>query len=664
MQYLRLRWSRWRSSGLPRRQRWSSLVRPESWCVRCSERQLYLGLGRQICLGPWRGCSAISPVEPPARFRPGANVRFGRGSSGLFSWQAPYWLAQSPAMRFTPQHLFHWCQCTQSSWVLSTLEYGYRLQFYAKPRGIVPTVLRDAAERQSLSGEISALLEKGAVTLLPSEEMGQGFYSTFFLIPKRDGGLRPILNLKGFNRFLKRLPFRMLSLSHLLLSVRRGDWFTTVDLRDAYFHIPIHREHRKYLRFHFQGKAYEHKVLPFGLLLAPRTFTKCMDAALAPLRRQGVRIASYLDDWLICAPSERQVRRDTEVVLAHLRRLGLNREKSCLIPSRTVTYLGLVLDSNVMRASLTPKRLSVLREHLSRFSVMKQVTMKFGRRLLGLLAAGTQAVPLGLLHMRPLQQWFARHRVSPLEDGRRLLPSGPDCQAAVAWWLTTPGLQGGVPMGPVCSRVTISTDASMRGWGAVCQGCSAQGLWRPSWRGVHVNLLELEAVRRALMYFLPVSRGKPVLIRTDNSAVVSYINRQGVCALGRFTTELAGFFCRGVSLRAVYLPGKDNVAADLLSRGGPLPGEWRLHPVIVQAIWDRFGRAQVDLFASQETTHCPWWYSMIGPKGTLGVDGPRPFCTLFPPSLFCQRCWPQWGCCRPECFWWPRTGLISPGWQS
>ena len=151
----------------------------------------------------------------------------------------------------------------------------------------------------------------------------------------------------------------------------------------------------------------------------------------------------------------------------------------CLFPSRTVTYLGLVLDSNVMRASLTPKRLSVLRGHLSCFSVMKQVTVKFGQRLLGLLAAATQAVALGLLHMCPLQQWFARHRVSPLEDGRRLLPLGPDCQAAEAWWLTTPGLQGGVPMGPVCSRVT-STDASMKGWGAVCQGCSARGLWRPS----------------------------------------------------------------------------------------------------------------------------------------------------------------------------------------
>ena len=86
--------------------------------------------------------------------------------------------------------------------MVSTLEYGYRLQFYAKPprfQGIVPAVQRDGAECQSLSAEIAALLEKGAVTLLPSKEMGQGFYSAFFLIPKKDGGLRPILNVKGFN---------------------------------------------------------------------------------------------------------------------------------------------------------------------------------------------------------------------------------------------------------------------------------------------------------------------------------------------------------------------------------------------------------------------------------------------------------------------------------
>ncbi len=61
-----------------------------------------------------------------------------------------------------------------------------------------------------------------------------------------------------------------------------GDWFVTIDLKDAYFHIEILPQHRKFLRFAFGGEAYQYRVLPFGLALSPRTYTKCMDAALTP----------------------------------------------------------------------------------------------------------------------------------------------------------------------------------------------------------------------------------------------------------------------------------------------------------------------------------------------------------------------------------------------
>ncbi|MGH0135897.1 UNVERIFIED_CONTAM: hypothetical protein FKN15_026584 [Acipenser sinensis] len=80
----------------------------------------------------------------------------------------------------------------------------------------------------------------------------------------------------------------MLTMQQLLQSVRPGDWFTTVDLKDAYFHIPIKPAHRNYLRFAFQGTAYDFCVLPFGLSLAPRAFSKCMEAILAPLTLKGI----------------------------------------------------------------------------------------------------------------------------------------------------------------------------------------------------------------------------------------------------------------------------------------------------------------------------------------------------------------------------------------
>ncbi len=125
-----------------------------------------------------------------------------------------------------------------------------------------------------------------------------------------------------------------------------------------------------------------------------------------------------------------------------------------------------------------------------------------------------------------------------------------------------------------------------------------------------------------------------MIVRSDSTTVVSYINHQGgvrSISLHRKAQDLLLWaHARGVSLRAVHLPGEDNVAADLLSRGGPRPGEWRLHPALIQAIWLRFGKAKVDIFATQENTHCLLWYSMVGPRGPLGVDA---LANKWPPVL-------------------------------
>lgn len=80
----------------------------------------------------------------------------------------------------------------------------------------------------------------------------------------------------------------MLTPHQLVRGIRPNDWFVTLDLKSAYFHSPIHFRHRKFLRFAFHGQAYEFKALPFGLSLSPRVFTKCVEAAIAPLRHLGV----------------------------------------------------------------------------------------------------------------------------------------------------------------------------------------------------------------------------------------------------------------------------------------------------------------------------------------------------------------------------------------
>ncbi|KAK7909688.1 hypothetical protein WMY93_014372 [Mugilogobius chulae] len=90
------------------------------------------------------------------------------------------------------------------------------------------------------------------------------------------------------------------------------------------------------------------------------------------------------------------------------------------------------------------------------------------------------------------------------------------------------------------------------------------------------------------------------------------------------------------SLRATYLPGDRNHIADFLSRRKPLPGEWRLHPEVVRTIWHQYGMAEVDLFATRDTSHCPHWFSLLETTGSLGQDAfahpwPRTLLYAFPP---------------------------------
>ncbi len=178
-----------------------------------------------------------------------------------------------------------------------------------------------------------------------------------------------------------------------------------------------------------------------------------------------------------------------------------------------------------------------------------------------------------------------------------------------------------MPLEQVSRHAVVFTDASTTGWGATYNGHAVSGVWTGPQLHWHINCLELLAVRLALSRLRGRLQCKDVLVRTDNTATVAYINQQGglrsrrMSQLARHLLLWSQKHLR--SLRAIHIPGVFNRAADELSRAA-LPGEWRLHPQAVQLIWGRFGAAQVDLFASPETTHCQEFYSLT--EATLGSD--------------------------------------------
>ncbi len=255
-----------------------------------------------------------------------------------------------------------------SRWLLRTIRLGYAIQFARRPpkfRGIRFTSVKPA-DAPVLRAEIAVLLAKDAIEPVPPADMRSGLFSPYFIVPKKGGGLRPILDLRVLNRALHKLPFKMLTQKRIFGCVRPLDWFAAIDLKDTYFHVSILPRHRPFLRFAFEGQAYQYKVLPFGLSLSPRVFTKVVEAALVPLREQGVRILNYLDDWLILAQSRKQLSAHRDLVLKHLSLLGLrvNWEKSKLVPTQRISFLGMEFDSVNQAALPHPGTCSVSAELL------------------------------------------------------------------------------------------------------------------------------------------------------------------------------------------------------------------------------------------------------------------------------------------------------------
>ncbi|CAM4577866.1 unnamed protein product [Leuciscus chuanchicus] len=130
---------------------------------------------------------------------------------------------------------------------------------------------------------------------------------------------------------------------------------------------------------------------------------------------------------------------------------------------------------------------------------------------------------------------------------------------------------------------------------------------------LHINCLEKRAVELCLEVFFPYIKGHYVLVRSVNMSVVSYINRQGGLrsrSLYTIAQRLLVWAQHNLcSLRAAHVPGSLNLGPDRLSRGNVPPGGWSLHPRVVQSIWSIFGRAEVDLFASEDNAHCPIYFT-------------------------------------------------------
>ena len=156
-----------------------------------------------------------------------------------------------------------------------------------------------------------------------------GYYSRLFLVPKKTGDLRLVIDLSTLNRHMVIPHFKMETQGSVRAAIRSQEWTVFIDILDAYLHVPMHQAARKYLRFEVNKKVYQFTCLPFGLATSPREFTKLLRPVVALLRQQGVKLYIYLDDWLIRADTPEQAQLHAQTTIRVLQFFGwiINYEK-------------------------------------------------------------------------------------------------------------------------------------------------------------------------------------------------------------------------------------------------------------------------------------------------------------------------------------------------
>ena len=254
-----------------------------------------------------------------------------------------------------------WLDLGSSHKVVRMLRSGYILPFQNRPfLSRHPTVISRYVNHHRnsyLSEALHQLISKNAVEPVQNPK-SLGFFNRLFLVPKPNNKWRPILDLSNLNPFLKVEKFKMETPETIRTSLQRGEWVTSIDFTDAYFHVPIQEQSRKYLRFHVQGQTYQFKALPFGLSTAPLEFTVIAKEVKLMAMHRGIRIHQYLDDWLVRANSHPACLQHTRDLLKICQDLGwlVNREKSELETKQVFDFVGYQFDLESGRVRPTPDR--------------------------------------------------------------------------------------------------------------------------------------------------------------------------------------------------------------------------------------------------------------------------------------------------------------------
>lgn len=517
-----------------------------------------------------------------------------------------------------------WCTLTNDQVILDWI-VGYKLPLSRIPiqTSSPKEKVFKGSDRQEMLSAITQLQNLGAIRTCSYQR--DQFVSRIFLADKSGRRKRFILNLKQLNHYIQAPHFKMEDTRTVTRLFQKDNFAATIDLKDAYYLIPVQEECRKYLRFSFEGKLYEFTCLPNGLASAPYMFTKLLKPVIKFLRSNGIIVVSYLDDFLILGSSEQECHNNVQFVVKLLLSLGfvINDDKSVLVPSKRCKFLGFIFSSLTLTMELPLEKRERILKLINFFVNKRSCKIRKFAQFIGTLTSACPAIKYGWLYTKRLERakYLALKSNQGNYNSRMLIPN--TILQDLHWWLR---------------KITISynqlqkdnfslencTDASLSGWGAYCEGESTRGWWDHSEKDNHINFLELKAILYGLKCFAGKLDNCNILIRTDNTTALAYINRMGSVQHPtlNYLARKIWQWCevRELWIFASYISSADNWQADIASRILPDETEWSLDFTAFNKIVRLLGLPDIDLFASKDNSKCKRYVSWFKDPGSVAVD--------------------------------------------
>ncbi|XP_055585369.1 uncharacterized protein K02A2.6-like [Uranotaenia lowii] len=218
-----------------------------------------------------------------------------------------------------------------------TLKYDSELPPSRSVYTHIPPAFKELTKRK-----LGELLSSGIIEEV-TPEMDRSFCSSLLVVPKGRNDIRLVIDLRGPNRCIHRTPFKMPTFESIVMELHGAKWFSTIDLKNAFFHIELAENSRHLTNFFAGDGLYRYKRLPFGLSNASDIFQESLQTIVLA-GCEGV--INYLDDILIFA----KTKAEHDENLAKVKRCLENHnvrinEDKCEIGKQSVKFLGFVVSS-------------------------------------------------------------------------------------------------------------------------------------------------------------------------------------------------------------------------------------------------------------------------------------------------------------------------------